>query len=173
MYKRQAEIPSSTPIKAEDEQSEIFTLKQLNHRKRKSDQMSQAHSNPAATDGLASQASEITIEDSMAEAAEAQRAAEKAARKAARKAAKQAKRAADEDEDGVKGEPEEPFDYASAPNVLNAGGDQRRDGRRDRKDRNAGGKGGEFNPYAKALDTPKGLPRAQKERAGKSMTFRS
>jgi len=29
-----------------------------------------------------------------------------------------------------------------------------------------------FNPFVKALDTMKGMPRQQKERAGKSMTFR-
>ena len=63
----------------------------------------------------------------------------------------------------------------NAPTVLNAAKEQAREDRkagRKGKDKD-GGKRGQFSPYAKALDAPKGLPRAQKERAGKSRTFGS
>ena len=61
-------------------------------------------------------------------------------------------------------EDEEPFDYASAPTMLNSsqGGPQR--GRKKEKK--------QVDPYAKSLDAPKGLPRVQRERAGKSMTYK-
>lgn len=56
----------------------------------------------------------------------------------------------------------QPFDYTSAPSILN--------------DPNTGAasrtssKG--INPYAKSLDAPKGLPRTQRESAGRSFTFK-
>ena len=57
---------------------------------------------------------------------------------------------------------EEPFDYVNAPSILHAkkvGKDQR------------GGKNA-FDPYAKSLDTPKGMRKVQKEGGGKSFTFK-
>ncbi|OJD35991.1 exosome component 3-5 exonuclease [Diplodia corticola] len=66
----------------------------------------------------------------------------------------------DEDGDG------EPFDYDAAPSVLHAP-------KQDRKDRKKGkNKKKEFNPYARAADAPKGLGRVQKERAGRTATFK-
>lgn len=56
-------------------------------------------------------------------------------------------------------EAEEPFDYNTAPSVLHA---ERKEG------------ANLFNvldPYKKASDAPKGLPRKQKEKAGKSKTW--
>lgn len=154
---------------AEASDADIFTLKQRG-RKRKSDQMTSA----APADGLATQADEIGLDDT---SAQAQKAAESAARKAARKAEKRARKLAEE-EDAARGAVEEPvFDYAAAPSVLHAADAARKEeGRRGKgKGKNKGAEGEQkpFNPYAKALDAPKGLPRAQKERAGKSRTFKA
>lgn len=58
---------------------------------------------------------------------------------------------------------EEAFDYVNAPSILHAkkvGTDQR------------GGKNS-FDPYAKSLDTPKGMRKVQKEGGGKSFTFKN
>lgn len=62
--------------------------------------------------------------------------------------------------------PEEALDYAGAANVLTGAG------KKDKKKRKKGRMDG-FDHYAKGLDAPKGLPRVQKERAGKSQTFMS
>lgn len=56
---------------------------------------------------------------------------------------------------------EQPFDYAGAPSVLHAKHDTPRKGQVPA-----------FNPYAKSLEAPKGLPRKKKELAGTSMTFK-
>ncbi|CAD0085737.1 unnamed protein product [Aureobasidium mustum] len=63
---------------------------------------------------------------------------------------------------------EEEFDYAAAPSVLDANKEDPRDRKKNKKEP----KTKAFNPFVKALDTMKGMPRGQKERAGKSMTFR-
>lgn len=55
------------------------------------------------------------------------------------------------------------FDYANAPSILHA--------KKGRKD-HTGGKTS-FDPYAKSLDTPKGMRKVQKESGGKSYTFKS
>jgi exosome complex exonuclease RRP6 len=61
---------------------------------------------------------------------------------------------------------EEPFDYSKADSVLHA----------KRKHDGDGGKGKKqkpFDPYSKSENAPKGMRRAQTERAGKSHTFKS
>lgn len=58
---------------------------------------------------------------------------------------------------------EEAFDYANAPSILHA--------KKGRKDQ-TGGKSS-FDPYAKSLDTSKGIRKVQKESGGKSYTFKS
>jgi len=70
----------------------------------------------------------------------------------------------DEEEDGE----EAHFDYANAPSVLTAGGevDKKRRKRQGKKGRMEG-----LDPYKKATDAPKGLPRGQRERIGKGGTF--
>lgn len=137
----------------------IFTLKERS-RKRKSDAIT--HDSDAApstaADHLATQADEVVLPDEHDEARAA-----KLARKAEKKAAKKAR----EEAEALADEEEAPFDYAAAPSVLNAraeeaGGRRKRDKKKDKT----------FNPFAKAMDAPKGLPRAQRERAGKSMTFK-
>ncbi|GAB7356332.1 hypothetical protein MBLNU459_g7125t1 [Dothideomycetes sp. NU459] len=144
-------------VAADADDSSVFTLKERS-RKRKSDAISHDHGATTA-DHLATQADEVGLPDEHDEARAA-----KLARKAAKKAAKQAAR----DEADARADEQEPaFDYAAAPSVLNAtrdddGGRRKRDKKKDKS----------FNPFAKAMDAPKGLPRAQRERAGKSMTFK-
>jgi exosome complex exonuclease RRP6 len=67
-----------------------------------------------------------------------------------------------EAEDGEQQEEEEVFDYASAPSML--------DRPRDR----AGlyKKGRKYDPYGRALDAPKGLGRSQRQKEGRSATFK-
>lgn len=154
--------PAKTSNGVADGDDTVFTLKQAG-RKRKSDVLTHSTpASPAVADTLATQDDEVDISfEGEEEALRAARREEKKAAKKARKAAAAA--AAHEDET--------PFDYAAAPSLLNAGGAAREHDRRGK------GKGRDkekktFNPYAKALDAPKGLPRAQKERAGRSMTFK-
>ncbi|KAI9680728.1 MAG: exosome nuclease subunit [Caeruleum heppii] len=56
-----------------------------------------------------------------------------------------------------------PFDYINAESVLHA----------KKKDDPSTGSKKVFDPYSKSRDAPKGLGRAQRERAGKSFTFKS
>jgi exosome complex exonuclease RRP6 len=72
------------------------------------------------------------------------------------------------------GAAEEPFDYANAPSVLNGAPSDNAGGRKKKKEKK--GKKGKmegFDPYKKALDTSKGVQRAQKERVGMAGTFKS
>lgn len=146
--------PSTAEVKDEDE-SDVFVLQDLRSKKRKRvDPM----------DGMAANSDEVVLPDS--EAARSQdRAEKKAAKRAARKAARGA--SANGMLEGGDAADEEPFDYASAPSILNPP----REGRATMKERKKREK--QMNPYAKALDTAKGLPRSQKEKAGKSMTYKS
>jgi exosome complex exonuclease RRP6 len=64
------------------------------------------------------------------------------------------------DEGEAEGE-EEAFDYEAAPSLLNAP----RDHKELRK------KGRRYDPYARALDAPRGLGRTQREKGGRSATF--
>jgi exosome complex exonuclease RRP6 len=93
------------------------------------------------------------------------RRAEKRAKKEAKAAAKAAD-AADLGED----EEEQPFDYGKAEPVLNS---KRTDERGVGKGKGNKGQQTPFDPYSKSGDAPKGMRRAQTERAGKSHTFRS
>lgn len=66
----------------------------------------------------------------------------------------------------IDGRGEEPankaFDYSSAPSVLHP--------KKNKNDRKGAKKS--FDPYAKSLDAPKGMPRSKKEFGGKSFTFK-
>jgi exosome complex exonuclease RRP6 len=146
---------SATPSSAlPTPKDRIFTLKERG-RKRDSDAMS------TGRDSLATNADEIDI--TADESLEAKREA-KRQRKEQKKAEKEAaaQHAAEIDLE------EEEFDYAAAPSVLDASIPDPRDRRKNKKEP----KTKAFNPFVKALDTMKGMPRQQKERAGKSMTFR-
>ncbi|KAG9555687.1 hypothetical protein KCU79_g10658, partial [Aureobasidium melanogenum] len=146
---------SATPTSAlPTPKDRVFTLKERG-RKRDSDAMS------TGNDSLATNADEIDI--TADETLEAKREA-KRQRKEAKKAAKEAaaQHAAEVDLE------EEDFDYAAAPSVLDANKEDPRDRKKNKKEP----KTKAFNPFIKAMDTMKGMPRGQKERAGKSMTFR-
>jgi exosome complex exonuclease RRP6 len=58
---------------------------------------------------------------------------------------------------------EEPFDYSKAESVLH--GKKPGVGKGDKKK--------PFDPYTKSADAPKGMRKAQTERAGKSHTFKN
>ncbi|KAG9563763.1 hypothetical protein KCU86_g17776, partial [Aureobasidium melanogenum] len=144
---------SATPTSAlPTPKDRIFTLKERG-RKRDSDAML------TGNDSLATNADEIDI--TADETLEAKREA-KRQRKEAKKAAKEAaaQHAAEVDLE------EEDFDYAAAPSVLDANKEDPRDRKKNKKEP----KTKAFNPFIKAMDTMKGMPRGQKERAGKSMT---
>ncbi|KAL1303298.1 hypothetical protein AAFC00_006704 [Neodothiora populina] len=162
-------VPAKQNAEATDDGSKVFTLKQLS-RKRKSDAISTSDLTGRA-DGLASNADEVGIPDEEEDNIEIRRAA-----KAAKKAARRAQKEAEAEAKARAIEEEEEFDYAGGPSVLNAVKEEAARERRNRME----GKGSKkkdtapkvFDPYKKALDTAKGLPRAQRERAGKSMTFK-
>ncbi|KAH7085432.1 ribonuclease H-like domain-containing protein [Paraphoma chrysanthemicola] len=109
---------------------------------------------------------EIVIDPQESE--DAIRAREKAAKKALKKQRKreEAAKAASLNYD------EPAFDYANAPSVLHANDDQGKKGKKDKKDKKKKKPAG-FSPFSGMTDAPKGLPRAQKEKAGRSRTFQS
>ena len=154
-------MPSEpAPASPEPEHSDVFVLKDLG-KKRKRPHQDPSPRNATGTDGMAAQNDEVTIHDEEADRAQ-QKAERKKAKKDAKRAAKQAQLNGD-----AEGVDDEPFDYENAPSVLNPP--------REMRGKEKGGKGGkkkEVNPYAKSLDTAKGLPRAQRERAGRTATFK-
>ena len=113
-------------------------------------------------DGMAANTDVVTLPDTQSEAAQ-----QKRERKAAKRVAKKEAKAAATNGGSGDGEEEVPFDYASAPSILNP---PREGGKETAKERKK--KERQMNPYAKAMDAPKGLPRKQKEKAGKSMTYK-
>jgi exosome complex exonuclease RRP6 len=153
--------PQQAPAPArDDDDDDVFVLKELSKKRKRL----------ADIDGVAAQSDEVAIPDE-----EAERLREKAERKRARKEAKRAEKRArreaeaggDEDlaqANGSGGDDEQPFDYASAPSILNPPRESKEEMRARKKK--------EVNPYAKSLDAPKGLPRVQKERAGRTMTYK-
>lgn len=134
------------------EEDDTFILKQLPKTKKRK------HTDPAPpapdTDALATQTDEVTIDPS------ADRARLKAERKRAKKEAKAFASAAAADAEAE----DEAFDYASAPSILNPPRKSIQELKAERKKVK--------DPYSKSLDAPKGQPRVQKERAGRSMTFK-
>ena len=154
---------ASTPAEetgGDDE--EPFVLKQLGDGKKRK----RAAPEPAPKqdgDGLAEGNDEVALPDE-----ETERANAKYERKKAKKEAKRAKRVAGTNGDtsatGIDAEEEEPFDYENAPSMLNPP-------RESKEEKKAKAKK-QVNPYAKAMDAPKGLGRAQRERAGRTMTYK-
>ncbi len=153
---------NGTPTQTTDN-DDVFVLKDLG-KKRKRATRDNADAQP---DGVAAQNDEVAIDGGAEQAiAKAER---KKAKKEARRAEKLAAQGAVASSDGVElaevdGGAEEPFDYANAPSILNPPREDRKQ-MRERKKK-------EVNPYAKSLDTPKGLPRVQMERAGRTMTYK-
>lgn len=144
--------PSPEPPAPEEPQDDTFILKQLGrNKKRKLDDSASA---PAETDTLATQTDEVTIDPA------ADRAQQKAERKRLKKEAKARQDVSAPVED------EEAFDYASAPSILNPPRKTIQELKAERKASKV------KDPYKKSMDAPKGQARAQKERAGKTMTFK-
>jgi exosome complex exonuclease RRP6 len=159
------------PLQPDD----VFIIKQLGGRGKKR-KASDAEVGDGATNNkdFAGNADELPLHIEEDEAAE--KARRKSERRAAKKLKKQQKAQEFDAENYANGNgvsanggqaDEEPFDYANAPSVLHGGREEGK-GKGKRKKRDRG-----IDPYAKALDAPKGLPRAQRERAGRSKTFTS
>ncbi|OAL46152.1 hypothetical protein IQ07DRAFT_198656 [Pyrenochaeta sp. DS3sAY3a] len=158
----------------EDQRTDMFVVKQLGGLKRKRDDGVSQPLAALALDPMTNDEIMLDPEENDAAAEEVEaapkeddatlRAQEKAARKAARKQKKkdQAATAA-----ALNDEPA--FDYANAQSILHAeDGDGKKKSKKDKKK-----KGGAFDPFKGMGDAPKGLPRTQKEVAGRSRTFQS
>ncbi|KAF9639307.1 hypothetical protein BFW01_g11113 [Lasiodiplodia theobromae] len=170
-------------VKAEDrpakkEDDGVFIIKQLGgNKKRKladvAAEEEEEEGDGAADKGNAAEDDDMQMQEDVV-ALPLDPKEEKKAAKAAKKAAKKAKKeqqqknnnASSAAEDAEEEEEQEPFDYASAPSILNPAPA----GKQDKK--NKKNKKKEFNPYARAADAPKGLGRSQKDRAGKTATFK-
>lgn len=153
-----AEEPLATaPVEEDDD---VFVLKELGKKRKRAVDMA----NGVSYDGMAAQSDEVALSGEID--VEAERLREKAESKKAKKEAKRAARAATEGGAAPLNVNDEPFDYASAPSILNPTREARGANGPKKKTQEA------KNPYAKSLDAPRGLPRVQKERAGKSVTYR-
>ncbi|PVH92663.1 hypothetical protein DM02DRAFT_543178 [Periconia macrospinosa] len=150
---------------AEDQRTDIFVVKQLGGRKRKHVEAAEELTQPPSLDPMIDD--EIMLDQE--EDSEVIKQQEKAAKKAAKKAKKQKEREA-AITDGLD---DEAFDYATAPSVLHARDAERGEKKGSKKNKKDKKQDASFNPYAKLRDAPKGLPRTQKEKTGKSKTFTS
>jgi exosome complex exonuclease RRP6 len=150
----------------EDERSDLFIVKQLGGKKRKrTEALEGQFPTTPALDPMHDD--EIMVDQDEAE--EAARAREKAARKALKKQKKRelAAQAANPDHDN-----EPAFDYANAPSILHAADAEGKKNKKDKKDKDKKKKkSAQFAPFSGMTDAPKSLPRAQKEKAGRSRTF--
>jgi exosome complex exonuclease RRP6 len=169
-------VPAGSRPKLQED--DVFIIKELGGKgkKRKLEEDADLGGN---NDDFGTQQDSLSIEEVSAKEQRTARKAAGDAEKAKKKARKEAKKVLQE-EHGYplksKREAEEevaaaevPFDYANAPSVLHAQDEQQ--GKKGKKDRKKGKDRG-FDPYAKSMDAPKGLPRAQKEKAGRTATFR-
>ncbi|CAA9962130.1 Exosome complex exonuclease Rrp [Pyrenophora teres f. maculata] len=148
---------------AQDERTDTFVVKHLGGRKRKRGDAPEEEA--PSTQPLDPMIKDEIMLDAPEESADAVHAREKAARKAARKQKKKDQAVAQ----AAAGEAEPAFDYANAKSVLHAeDGDDKKKKKKDKKKKSAG-----FAPFSGMTDAPKGLPRAQKEIAGRSKTFKS
>jgi exosome complex exonuclease RRP6 len=155
---------SEKPIPKQVEEpvdEDVFVLKDLSRKRKHTDR----------TDSLAAQSNEISIEDNSGLTSKARKAQDRAERKKAKRLQREIEQGNSIDAE-IGGDINEdagdiPFDYASAPSILNPPREDFASAKERRK------KEKQLNPYAKALDAPKGLPRAQKEKAGRTMTFNS
>lgn len=149
----------------EDQRTDNFVVKQLGGKKRKRAEASEAGTPSKPLDPMTND--EIMLKG---EAEEDDEATARAARKAARKAEKKQKKL-EAQAAALEATGEPAFDYANAPTVLHAADEQaKKDARDKKKDKKEKKKKG-FQGFAGMADAPKGLPRAQKEVAGRSKTF--
>lgn len=158
---------------AEEEADDTFILKNL---KRKRRLVANIGTKPSQVDDVAEQNDEVDISNE-GEALANEHLERKRAKREARRLRK-LERNGQIDVNGtaveVNAAEEEPFDYASAPSIINPPqeeGSGGRGGKRDGRKKQEGVAG--MMDSRRAMDTPKGLPRAQKERAGRSMTYKS
>lgn len=141
--------PDPAP-EADEDVDDTFILKQLGTNKKRK------HA-AADEDNMATQSDIVALPNASSERAQA-----KAERKKAKKEAKRAATVRDSANDMA--DEEEVFDYLNAPSVLNPPKMTREELKQKQKK--------VVDPYKKSMDAPKGLPRAQRERAGRSMTFK-
>ncbi|KAI9822307.1 MAG: exosome nuclease subunit [Pycnora praestabilis] len=173
----------------EDIHGDTFTIKQLGGSRKRKDEEAQEHNATSTTNDDRGSQTLLNVdrsnEDEMLITANEEedddesrrRAREKAALKAERKAQKKADKerrkrgeavaanglSGDQEKNPNDSEPHEAFDYANAESVLHA--------KKEKADRTGSKKS--FDPYAKSANAPKGVPRAQKEKAGRSFTFKN
>lgn len=163
----------------EDERTDIFVVKQLGG-KRKRSHAEALEEQPQSgdvdvTDEL--QADEIMLEEDPKAKQKREKEAKKAAKQEEKARKKERKRqgaqmSGSTNTDVLNYDDEPAFDYASAPSVLRARElEEGASNGRKKKDKKKKEKA--FNPYSNLSDAPKGLPRAQKESAGRSRTFNS
>ena len=152
-------VPEPEPTTAATPDEDVFVLKEMGRKRKRASEAINAQS-----DGVAAQSDEVALPDEQAELQKAKQ-DRRRARKEAKRAAKKTASGMEPVAEGTDGEliQEQPFDYNSAPSMLNPPRESREE-MRERKKK-------EVNPYAKSMDAPKGLPRVQKERAGRSMTY--
>jgi exosome complex exonuclease RRP6 len=143
--------PSPEP-QPEEPQDDTFILKQLGRNKKR--KLDDSAPTPVESDALATQTDEVTIDPAN------DRAFQKAERKRLKKEAKA------QQEVSAPAEDEEAFDYTTAPSILNPPKKSFQELKAERKASKV------KDPYKKSMDAPKGQARAQKERAGRSMTFK-
>ncbi|EME39736.1 hypothetical protein DOTSEDRAFT_138360 [Dothistroma septosporum NZE10] len=141
-------------------EDDTFILKEHNRkRKRTLDRFASM-----GEDGMAANTDEVSLTlDTSRDQREREKIERKAAKRAAKKAAKETQSGGEQNGEG---EDETPFDYASAPSILNPPRERGQSAKERKKQQK------QKNPYAKALDAPKGMPRNQKEGPGRSMTFK-
>ncbi|KAF3053470.1 exosome nuclease subunit [Didymella keratinophila] len=150
----------------EDQRTDMFVVKQLGGKKRKRAEASEAGTPAKPT------LDPMTNDEIMLDGADEQNDEEaaRAARKAARRAEKKQKKL-DAQAAALEASGEPAFDYANAPTVLHAADEQAKKDAKDRKKDKKDKKKKGFQGFAGLTDAPKGLPRAQKEVAGRSKTF--
>ncbi|EPE26047.1 Ribonuclease H-like protein [Glarea lozoyensis ATCC 20868] len=161
---------ATSPVVSRDKLDEPFVLKRGS--KRKSEAVENAEEEEEASGEYDISLNDLEENDTGDDGlTKKERKAQRKAEKRAKKEAKAAAKAAQTEESGPEEEEEEPFDYNKAEPVLNA---KRKDEKSIGKSK---GKRGQpqapFDPYSKSADAPKGMRRAQTERAGKSHTFRN
>jgi exosome complex exonuclease RRP6 len=168
-------IPASSRPKLEED--DVFVIKELGGRSKKR-KLSEEADSEEDKDDFGTQQDSLAVEEMSARAVTNAEKAKRKARKEAKKSLQEkhgyplkSKREAEmEGKEAAAAAEEAPFDYANAPSVLHAQDEQQgKKGKKDRKQKKNRG----FDPYAKSMDAPKGLPRAQREKAGRTATFKS
>lgn len=160
-------------------ENDILVVRSLGGgRKRKSEEVSKEDlaqsANPDTQQTLPTEKAPVDtpteIEAEVARAAQASNAPDsdeglsKKERKRRKKEARQ-----DAQSNGAGDKPPQPFDYASAPSLL----DSSKDPADKSKSKSKSKKKKAFDPYALSSDAPRGLGRAYREKSGKSKTFKS